>query len=212
MADGGRVGLHTGAAFRMEQQEQRRLRDATASVVAGGPVSGATVYRDKDGKRVDMDEKVARDKQQAAALVAAKVVEKWEWGFGAAQKQAAVTAAADLATAAAAPFARRTGDADLEAHLKTQARDGDPMARGLGGARGNAAAAANAGADSKGDTVGARPRYSGPLPTPNRYGIVPGYRWDGVDRSTGWEGKLIAFKAKKAAKAEGDYHFRVADM
>lgn len=210
MLGGGNAGLHSGASFRLEQRAQR---EAAGSGVGGraddAGASAATVYRDKDGRLIDMDEKVARDKALAAALVAAKVVEKHEWGRGTVQKRAAAEAAEEFASVAAAPLARRADDAALEALLKARARDGDPMA-GLVQAQQQPGRSGDA---AKAAAPGTRRRvYTGPPPPPNRYGIAPGYRWDGVDRSNGWEAKLIAYKASRVSRAESEYHGRIADM
>jgi len=57
-----------------------------------------------------------------------------------------------------------------------------------------------------------KPHYSGPAPAPNRFGILPGYRWDGIDRSNAWEAKVFAAKNSLKAKEERRRAFAQSDM
>lgn len=170
---------------------------------------------------MDVAAEYAKASQEASTAAATRATEKHEWSTGVAQKEAAVAAAVELAKASAAPFARRRDDVELEANLKAQLREGDPMAAlvarksqadYLPPEAAAAAGALAAAAEALKPAKPPKPLYSGPPPPPNRYGIRPGYRWDGVVRGNGWEAKLVAHKAKTASSAEQRYRYATADM
>ena len=52
-------------------------------------------------------------------------------------------------------------------------------------------------------------KYTAPL---NRFGILPGYRWDGVDRSNGFEKKYFEAQNKRSAKALEYFKIRSEDL
>ena len=204
MASGATAGLHTGRSFR---QEQTQIRRADAGALAGGSAAllgatAATVYREAGtGRVLDVADEVRKAAVREAAAAAARIVERYEWSMGAASKAAAAEAAAEVAAAAAAPLTRvRGADAEVEALLKAAPRLDDPMARFAPGA----VAAVNA--------VSGRPLYSGPEGPRNRYGLRPGYRWDGVPRGNGWEGRIVDRGSRRAARSEKAYAYSTADM
>ena len=59
---------------------------------------------------------------------------------------------------------------------------------------------------------GGRPVYKGPQPKPNRYGLRPGYRWDGIDRGNGFEDRVLEMLHGKGRKREEAYRWSAADM
>jgi hypothetical protein len=56
-----------------------------------------------------------------------------------------------------------------------------------------------------------RPVYAGESWL-NRYGIAPGYSWDGVDRSTGFEKRFFKKQHDKASLKKRAYAWSVSDM
>ncbi len=76
------------------------------------------------------------------------------------------------------PLARHADDEDLERMLRERERDGDPMLAFI--------------------------KNTGSFPSPlNRFALQPGHRWDGINRSNGFEKAWFARQTSKKASVEG---------
>jgi len=171
-------------------------RKASPSPDRSGGRFAETVYRDKQGKKVDIKlEKLKASTAQKEREE--KELKHMAWGHGLVQKKQAQARADYLSKVAAAPFATYKQDLARDEDIKNVDRWGDPMA-GLVSKK-------------KKDDGPQRPKYKGVAP-PNRFGILPGYRWDGVDRSNGFEKKSLMKESSKEADREEAYKWSVADM
>ena len=179
-----------------------------ADAVAG------TTYRDKTGKKIDMVNEFLQQQTIKHAEVIALESQRYELNVGAAQKELKRQAEIELNQAAQAPFARTKDDSELDARLRAQVREGDPMApiRKSGKQRQDDERDVIINGHDINSSMKRKPLYSGPAPAPNRFGIIPGYRWDGIDRSNGWEAKVFAAKNQQKAKEERRRAFAQSDM
>ena len=206
-ASGHVPGLQTGESFRQHEARVRSEKEAALSRVkpelAGKDAE--TTYRDRKGRKLDMLNEFMR--QQAVAQGKEVQLERArvEWGKGTVQKQSAESAARELEILADEPFARTVDDPRTEALRKQELREGDPMAEYFANKRrAEEEAGAGAGTGAGGQPRQRKPIYKGPAPPLNRFNILPGYRWDGNDRGSGWEGRLLkALNDRKSLKSDG---------
>ncbi|PPQ95723.1 hypothetical protein CVT26_008366 [Gymnopilus dilepis] len=155
-----------------------------------------TVYRDAAGKKIDT--KAARaEAARLKRLREEQEAQKMEWGKGLVQKEEAEKRRLELEKQKTTAFARHADDKELNEELKAKELWNDPAAAFLTKKK------------SKGPK---RPEYTGPPPPPNRFGIKPGYRWDGVDRSNGFEKKLFQSINSKKRRVAESYEWSVDDM
>ena len=191
MSDGTHAGLQSAAAVSAQLEARRRAERAEFEATTGGKQhkERETVYRDATGRRVDLAWKRAEARREADAAR-----EKDEAARralrGDVQRREAEDRRDALLDARTMKFARDADDEDMNAEMKGQARWGDTMAQFVGG--GGGGGEKNNSNSKKKKGVKGRPVYQGAAP-PNRYGIRPGYRWDGVDRGNGFEAER--FKA-----------------
>ncbi|KAJ8966689.1 hypothetical protein NQ317_014018 [Molorchus minor] len=94
------------------------------------------------------------------------------------------------------PLARYADDEDLERYLKEQEREGDPMLNYI---------------RKKKKKARQKPTYKGEF-MPNRFGVCPGYRWDGVDRSNGYERRWFEVLNTKRANQEEAFKWSTEDI
>lgn len=108
------------------------------------------------------------------------------------------------------PLARYKDDEDLDKHLREQEFVDDPML--LYFRKHKKEKEQQLQLEQTGE-VWVIPKYESKIPPPiNRYNIWPGYRWDGIDRSNGFENKLLAAKAEKKANEEEAFRLSTIDV
>ncbi|KAJ6497740.1 Pre-mRNA-splicing factor of RES complex-domain-containing protein [Mycena sanguinolenta] len=155
-----------------------------------------TIYRDSSGKKINTKSaraEAARLKREREE----KEAQKMEWGKGLVQRDEAEKRRQELEAQRGKKFARHADDAELNEELKAKELWNDPAAQFLSKKR------------AKGPR---KPEYNGPPPPPNRFGIKPGYRWDGVDRGNGFEKKWFQSINQRKRKGLESYQWSAEDM
>lgn len=209
--DSKKAGLHNASDLKAEMAARRdgenRLIEELSSEISGRDAE-VQVRRNNRYRRGRDDEDPEKEKLRKERELATK--EKYErWGKGLKQIEDHRALRENEAYESSKPLARYANDKDLERYLREQERPDDPMLQYMRQRRKEKEAEAekNLGAPSKPK----RPTYDGPYPE-NRFGIPPGHRWDGVDRSNGFEQKWFQAQSEGKARQEEAYKYSVEDM
>ncbi len=196
MEDGAHAGLQTGAqvaaAMKKREAEERRRFEAMGEVAAGK--GQETIYRDASGRIVN----VAMKRAEARRLVEEmqrKDVEEKEAAKGDVQRAEKEARKVALEEAHFMPVARYADDAKLNEELKEREHWDDPAAGFLKKKK-------------VGKSVSGKPLYQGAA-APNRYGIRPGHRWDGVDRGNGFEKEYFAARNRRSNIKDLEYAWQM---
>ncbi|RLV93771.1 hypothetical protein DV515_00013375 [Chloebia gouldiae] len=198
MSSGGRAGLVAADVLHREKQELRKHERSTRHLEEESR-NAQTVFRDKSGRKRNLAQEQLEQRLKAEAE--AKREEQYaKWGKGLAQERQQQQNVEDAVKEMQKPLARYIDDQDLDRMLREQEREGDPMAALIKKRK------------AKENKKKEKPRYKGPAPPLNRFNIWPGHRWDGVDRSNGFEQQRFARIANKKAVQELAYKWSVEDM
>ena len=187
--DGKKAGLQNAKDLKDELAElkrrEKKMYEGLSDELTGK--NAKTVVR---GRLAEAEKKKEEEKKRKEVPEAVK--QKYEmWNKGLTQVKAASHQLEDNLYEMSKSLTRTVDDRDREDLLKEREREDDPMAEYM---------------KKKKEKIHGKsrrfPQYKGPQPPPNRYGITPGYRWDGVDRSNGFEKKLLTQGAAKKAEEE----------
>lgn len=185
-----KAGLLSREQLRARREARKAAEEAAseAAQAAEPAIPQETVYRDAQGRRIDIHEEESRMRQEEESR-ARKEVEKKEWNRGLVQRREESQRLAMLQQASTESVSRYEDDARWNDARRGQVHWDDPAQTFLS-------------RRTQGRRI-VRPVYEGPAPPPNRFGIKPGYRWDGVDRSNGFERKyLVSLNNAQRTKAE----------
>jgi pre-mRNA-splicing factor CWC26 len=201
--DGKLAGLQNADNLKNELDEyrakQQRMFDNMKPESTGR--NAEVVVRDRRGRNKEYEYDFEKEKKKMEAEEERKKTYD-KWGKGLKQFEEIEKRRQEYAHEASKPLARFADDEDLKDHLRNQERIDDPMLQYMRKKRKEENA-------SRG--VMEKPKYRGDFPD-NRFNIRPGYRWDGVDRSNGYEKKYFAMISSKKSMEEEAYKYSTEDM
>jgi len=182
--DGKRAGLQQAKDLKTELEEIRNKEKKTFENMDTA-VSGRFAETKVRGRLAEAEAKKAAEKEKKE--VPEEIKRKFEtWNKGVKQVKHSIAQVEDNLYEMSKPLTRTENDVDRDAMLRDQEREEDPMAAYMRKKK-----------ETKQGKVKKFPRYTGPQPPPNRFGIWPGYRWDGVVRTNGFETKLLTKDIRK---------------
>lgn len=202
MGDGTHAGLQSAAAvaqqFEKRKREEKEAWEREQASSSTGKKKGTkgeeTVYRDATGRRIDISmrrQEARRELDEAAK----KEREEKEAQKGDVQRAMKEKRKEDLDDARFMPLARGIDDVEMNSELKEVERWNDPAAQFMVKKK-------------AGKSVTGKPMYKGGA-QPNRYGIRPGHKWDGVDRGNGWEGERFKAMNRRTRNKELDFAWQM---
>ena len=163
----------------------------SSSEAAGLGAGKDTIYRDRKGRKLEMLNEMTRNEGGGRQEPVKPV-----WGTGLAQQRERGERRERARADGQGPVARYEISAERDAEKREEMRWDDPMAQHLSKSKGGSA----------------KPKYRGPPAPPNRFNIPPGYRWDGVDRSNGYEKAFFLQQAQARANAQTAHEWATHDM
>jgi hypothetical protein len=166
-----------------------------------------TVYRDEKGRIIDKSQTKEAQKKELQK-VNYENLEKWAKGI--IQKEEINQKREEIKLAKEEPFARYDIDKSTEEDYRKKFRFGDPMKGLLSIHKYESGIILDSG-DRSGSRGFFLPKCKFTAPV-NRFGITPGYRWDGVDRGTGFERKYLESINSRRAREEEYHKIRTEDM
>ncbi|KAK7512613.1 Pre-mRNA-splicing factor cwc26 [Phyllosticta citriasiana] len=196
MESGAAAGLQTASqvAAALEKRQREERKHMEAAMREAGAAAGETIYRDASGRIINVAMKRAEARRAATEAEAKKRLEEEE-AKGDVQRAEKEARRQALADAKYMPFARGADDKEINDEMKEAERWNDPAMQFLTNRK------------EKKSRSG-KPLYKGAF-EPNRYGIRPGHRWDGVDRSNGFEREWFKSRNARANRRDLEYAWQM---
>jgi len=192
MSSGLSAGIISGSVLKEQAAKVRADRQAALAAAPDSETGkgATTVYRSRQGGMVTREEWVEQQGKKRKKKMSEYPEQKIAWGGGLQQESNADDAKDEATRVAALPFARFEMEADAVTALQERQSWHDPMSKFDAEEEEKLASA---------DAAPAVKRPKCPHPAwPNRFGILPGYRWDGAVRGNTYEKRWLEAKNARA--------------